>query len=521
MKRLQRHKLELAVIALALLLSACTTSERTSETALQQVFVPDLKEVFAAGYTNIIEKYLYSTTVEDLAMEGLRGFGTIDPAITVRRGSGFVIFAADGINLARMPAPGADDVLGWAALTAEFAKQTHRQSSNIQSTDSEHIYEAVFDGALSGLDIFSRYFGAAEAKKNRAKRDGFGGIGIRFKFESGAATVIDVMPETPAQHAGLMRNDIITHIDRVELKSLDTDEVISLMRGSTHTKVQLTVLRPDENITRQFEIERTYIVATTVTAKLENDILFIKVSNFNQGTSDSFAAELKKAKQGNKLLRGLVIDLRGNPGGLLKQSVKFANLLLTQGHIITTSGRHPDSLNHYEAGGRDLTNGAPVIVLVDGRSASAAEIVAAALQDQNRAVVIGTTSFGKGTVQTVIRLPNDGEITLTWSRLVTPSGYTLHGLGVRPAICTSRHKGDIRSLIARTIADRQEIKTTLNSWRTPGMQKEARRQKLRETCPSQRRRQNVEARAANYILNNAALYGRILDLSATDNQAHN
>ena len=152
---------------------------------------------------------------------------------------------------------------------------------------------------------------------------------------------------------------------------------------------------------------------------------------------------------------------------------------------------------------------------------SSLQLVAAALQDRNRAIVIGTTSFGKGTVQTVIRLPNDGEITLTWSRLVAPSGYTLHGLGVRPAICTSDHEGDIGSLIASAIADRLEIKATLESWRTPGMQGEARRQKLRESCPSQRRRQDVEARAAQYILGDAALYDRVLDLSLATNQARN
>ena len=132
-----------------------------------------------------------------------------------------------------------------------------------------------------------------------------------------------------------------------------------------------------------------------------------------------------------------MLDLRGNPGGLLKQSIKVADLLLTQGKIISTRGRHADSIHNYEAGGHDLAFGLPVLVLVDGKSASAAEIVAAALQDRDRAVVIGTSSFGKGSVQTVIRLPNDGEITLTWSKLVAPSGYLLHGLGVRPAICTS------------------------------------------------------------------------------------
>ena len=448
MKQFQRHNLDFFVVALALVLSACAMPERSAETALQQVSVSELEEVFAAGYTSITEKYMYSTTVENVAMDGLRGFGAIDPAISLRRGSGFVTFAVDGTDLARKPAPAVDDIRGWAALTAEFAKHTQRQSSEMQSTDSEHIYEAVFDGVLSNLDIFSRYAGAAEAMKNRAKRDGFGGIGIRFKFENGAATVSDVMPGMPAQRAGLMRNDVITHIDRIALKGLDASEVVSRMRGPTHTKVQLMVLRLDENVARQFEIKRTHIIPTTVTAKLENGILFLKVSNFNQGTSDSVATELEKAKQGSKLLRGLVIDLRGNGGGSLVEATEVTGLFIKTGPIVQVRD-NKGAIKVNDDSNPNIAYKGPLVVLVDRQSASASEIFAGAIQDYGRGLVVGEPTYGKGTVQNVVDL----------NRFVAPDVGALGQLKVTIAQffringSSTQHKGVVPDIIFPTALD--------------------------------------------------------------------
>lgn len=218
-------------------------------------------------------------------------------------------------------------------------------------------------------------------------------------------------------------------------------------------------------------------------------------------------------------VKGIVLDLRGNPGGLLKQSVKVADLLLTQGHIVSTKGRHLDSLHDYEAGGSDLANGLPVLVLIDGRSASAAEIVAAALQDRERAVVVGTSSYGKGTVQTVIRLPNDGEITLTWSRLMTPSGYALHGLGVLPVVCTSNERDEIGDIVDGALSRSLQARSRFQSWRTPGVQARDRRNELRRSCPSQRRKTDLELQVARQIIDTPATYDRALAISAAYSEA--
>ncbi|MEK9752248.1 MAG: S41 family peptidase, partial [Rhodospirillaceae bacterium] len=241
-----------------------------------------------------------------------------------------------------------------------------------------------------------------------------------------------------------------------------------------------------------------------------------------QGTADAVSEEVEKAKASvTPRLAGIVMDLRGNPGGLLKQSIKLADLMLTHGHILTTKGRHPDSLHHYEAGGRDIAGGIPIVVIIDGKSASASEIVAAALQDRDRAVVIGTSSFGKGSVQTVVRLPNDGEMTLTWSRFLAPSGYVLHGLGVRPTICTADVRNDLMPAIDAALANRLNLRATFASWRAGGAPDEARRHALRGACPATRRKTYNDIRIATYLAEHPALYAKALDIASATAEAHN
>ena len=517
------------VVAAALLAAACAPvhppapADVVSPSLTQQVQpVPERPdaEIFAAGYATITEKYIEAVPAATLAMEGMRGLGAIDPALTVRRAEDVVILAASEHTIARFPAPANDDVEGWAALTAKVSAAGRRTSKELRTASDEKLYEAVFDGILSGLDIFSRYAGAEEARRNREKRDGFDGIGIRVRMETGAARVTWVLANTPAALAGLRKGDRITHVDGVSVRDFKRHEVVQRLRGPTHSPVALTVRRRGVDGPLAFEIERRHIVLPTVTERRDAGIVFLTVTSFNQRTASSVAAKMTKglAVLGSRP-KGLVLDLRGNPGGLLKQSIEVAGLFLTHGQIVRTHGRHPDSEQRYEAGGEDITHGLPLVVLVDGKSASAAEIIAAALQDHGRAVVIGTTSFGKGTVQTVIRLPNEGEITLTWSRLITPSGYVLHGLGVMPDICTSGAAGDVRKLIAAVFGRKVKIAAVRARWQTAGLGEKKQRRDLRAACPAERRRKALEIEVARRLLSDSALYGRALDLTAATSQA--
>jgi carboxyl-terminal processing protease len=211
-----------------------------------------------------------------------------------------------------------------------------------------------------------------------------------------------------------------------------------------------------------------------------------------------------------------VLDLRGNPGGLLDQAVAVADVFLRNGVILTTGGRHPESVQRFNATGRDLTNGLPVVILINGGSASAAEIVASALQDRGRAVVVGTNSYGKGTVQNITRLPNDGELILTWSRFRAPSGYILDQLGVFPNVCTSdllalATDGNLHEQVQNAVS---RAATTLTLWRTLSRSDEARRSEIREICPDDMDKPEIDLKVAQEILADRPLYARMLGMSS-------
>ncbi|HAD88324.1 MAG TPA: hypothetical protein DCG48_13265 [Rhodospirillaceae bacterium] len=512
-----------AAAVAALLLTGCAsqTPPQTDKAAADPAFsLPAATEVIAAGYENIADKYLVSLPVETIGMEGLRGLGAIDAAISIEQSDDEVQINGNGREFAHEPLPKTGDSYGWARLTARAALAARGWSEEIGRASTEKIYEAVFDGMLSELDIYSRYSGRDEARRNRARRDGFGGIGIRFRLRDDDVHVYRITPETPAAAAGLREGDILVSADGVELRGLPSRKIVRLLRGPVDTSVKLVVRREGRPDPWQVELYRRHIVPVTVTQVFKDGILYLAVSSFNQQTAASVRKAIMEVQADPaNALKGLVMDLRGNPGGLLRQSIKLANLFLTQGHIITTRGRHPDSVHHYNADGDDILNGQPLVILVDGKSASAAEITAAALQDRGRAVVLGTSSYGKGSVQTVIRLPNDGELTITWSRLITPTGYTLHGLGVHPVVCTSS-KASIPAVQGADGAHPNPILAAMGGrdfqadifarWRRGGPLDEDERTRLRETCPPEPHSGTQDRDLARRIIEDRTLYARAL-----------
>ena len=471
-------------------------------------------ETFAVGYSNIAKKYIEQVSIGELVVEGLRGLGAIDPALTVRRTENGVALSLVGGEVARFDTPDDGDTDAWASLTVDVARAGRTASSELKDASVEDIYEAVFDGVLSRLDRFSRYAGREDAKRNRARRQGFGGIGIRFNATKGKVRITEIMEETPAQRAGLMVDDLLISIDGVSVKGLGTKELVARLRGPVETRVVLAVQRDQVADPLSFDIERAHVIPSTVTDRNDDGVLVLKVARFNQATSRSLSRKIKNARetQGDGL-KGIVLDLRGNPGGLLKQAVLAADLFLTQGEIVRTRGRHSDSVQFYQARGSDVSQGLPVVVLIDGKSASAAEITAAGLQDRGRAIVLGTTSFGKGSVQTVVRLPNDGEITLTWSRFVAPSGYILHRLGVHPTICTSGVTAKSADPIDAFLDRKNEGADVFTAWRSVAFADETLRQKLRASCPAERRGVSGDVKLARRLIESADLYSRFLGFS--------
>ena len=476
-------------------------------------------QTFASGFRHISERYIEPVSAFELALEGLRGLTTIDPSLQIQQSGNRITIGSDILSLHSYTPPATNDYEGWANLTVQILLDAQNQAAHYQKTKLDKLYEAVFDGSLSHLDAFSRYASVEQAKRNREKRSGFGGIGIRFKMLENGANVSLVFPGSPASNTGLRPKDIITHADGRSLVELKRQETGSLLRGKIGSIVEVKVLRPPARIPFNLSIKRDRIVEITATHSVKNGVVNIHVTRFNNHTAQHVAQNLAQAlqevhRQLNGKAKGVILDLRSNPGGLLKQAVNVSDLFLVNGRIISTRGRHPASDHDYDAKSTDIARGLPLVVLINGRSASASEIVAAALQDHDRAVVIGSTSFGKGTVQTVITLPNKAEITLTWSRFQTPSGYFLHGLGVSPSICATRDENsDAANVIETALGNAVQHTETVQAWHSVSTKQKRERQRLKEICPATNQLNPIDVKIAERLLKDTALYQRVKALN--------
>ena len=300
----------------------------------------------------------------------------------------------------------------------------------------------------------------------------------------------------------------IVAIEGVPTANLTRADVVQRLRGPAGSRVEMALARAGQKDPLKKSVARAYISVPTVTGWHDNAIAVIRISSFNQHTTDSLREEFGKLrKEMRGALRGVILDMRGNPGGLLDQSVSVAGLFMNNGRIVSTRGRNPGSLQIFDATTADIAGGLPMAVLINGGSASAAEIVAAALQDSGRAIVVGSASFGKGTVQTVLRLPNDGELTLTWARLITPAGYILHEHGVVPNVCTSGANDDEQS-IATII--KQSAAIDVGGLRPRVTLDEPGWSQLRGTCPTQTGDHKIEVETAKRLLADPALYAHII-----------
>jgi carboxyl-terminal processing protease len=293
-----------------------------------------------------------------------------------------------------------------------------------------------------------------------------------------------VLPGTPAEKVGIKGGDEIIVIDGKSIEGQPDNAIVPMLRGPVGSTVQLT-LRRSGSATFSVTAERAYLYEPTVDYRREaGNIGYFKITGFNRHTSETLERLVRQARSEiGPGMKGIVLDLRNNPGGLLDQGVAVADMFLNAGRILTTRGRHPDSLQRFDVTGSDIASGLPMVVLINGRSASSSEIVAAALQDLGRAVLVGSSSYGKGTVQTVFTLPNDGELTVTWAKLYAPSGYALHHLGVIPNVCTSTSAQDpVKPINDIKHGDFDPIKVIQTRRRADGLSEGA-QLALSQVCP--------------------------------------
>ena len=289
---------------------------------------------------------------------------------------------------------------------------------------------------LSGLDPHSAYLPPKNFNDVRVQTRGeFGGIGIEVTMEKGIVKIMTPMLETPASKAGLMSGDLITHLNGEQIFGLSLQEAVEKMRGPVKSPITLTIVRKDVEEAFDVKIVRDLIRIIPVKYNAEGDVGYIRITTFNEKTTVTLKKAVDKlSKEIGSKLKGFVIDLRNNPGGLLEQATAVCDAFLDKGAIVMTRGRRPVETERHNARAGDITNGKKLAVLINGGSASASEIVAGALQDQRRATVIGTRSFGKGSVQTIIPLGSNGAIKLTTARYFTPSGRSIQAKGIQPSI---------------------------------------------------------------------------------------
>ncbi|MDA5092765.1 S41 family peptidase [Aliiroseovarius sp. KMU-50] len=308
----------------------------------------------------------------------------------------------------------------------------------VEEVEAKDLIEAAIDGMLSSLDPHSSYLSADDAAQMRVQtRGSFGGLGIEVTQEEGFVRVVTPMDDTPADKAGIESGDFVTHVDGESLLGLTLDEAVDMMRGPVGSEIILTVVR--EGVDEPFDVSiiRDTIKLTAATVRTVGDTVVMRVTTFNDQTTPNMVDGLKReveALGGIDKVSGFVLDLRNNPGGLLDQAISVSDAFLESGEIVSTRGRNPGESERVNAKAGDLAEGKPLVVLINGGSASASEIVAGALQDHHRAIVVGTKSFGKGSVQTVMPLPSDGAMRLTTARYYTPSGRSIQALGVSPDI---------------------------------------------------------------------------------------
>ena len=328
------------------------------------------------------------------------------------------------------------------------------RSEYVEKVSDKELIEAAINGMLQSLDPHSSYLNADSFTEMKIQTKGeFGGLGIEVTMENGLVKVVSPIDDTPAAKAGLQSGDYISHIDEEAVMGLSLSEAVDKMRGPINTELKITVIREGQEAF-DLRLKRAIIKVTSIKAKKEDDVAYIRITSFTQKTFKNLVKEYNKLSLEMKdNLKGLVLDLRNNPGGLLDQAVSVSDAFLERGEIVSTRGRDNKGEQRYNASKGDITNGLPIVVLINGGSASASEIVAGALQDHKRGILMGTQTFGKGSVQTIIPVTSKGAVRLTTARYFTPSGNSIQAKGVSPDIYVPQSKLEILENNSRREAD--------------------------------------------------------------------
>ena len=491
-------------VFLALLLAGPLRAEPFGATPpIDQRMIADVTE---AALSFMRPRTLDEIGADQLSLWGLRGLTAIDPHLTVDRQGGALRLMLRGATVYTAPLPEPPDFGAWGDLIAHTSRAAWDVSEPVRRAGTRMVIQRFFGDLLNHLDPYSRYASPQDAESEANRRNGRAGIGIELGQGPTGFVVRAVTQGSPAASAGIRPGDRLTEIDEQPLDGADLIAARALLAGPEDTRVILTLRGSG---LRKVVLTRTILTQQSVFAQRRGPLLVLRISGFVHDTAARLAAELGRigAMPG---LRAVVIDLRGNRGGLLRQAIAAAETLLPSGRLASTEGRDPAATQVFDANGADLTHGMKLIVLVDGGTASAAEILAASLADRRRAVVIGSSTLGKGLVQTIYPLPDQGALSLTWSRVLAPSGWPLQALGVMPQLCTSLGEEALHRQLTNLAAGQLDLAPVLarhHAARAPVDPEEV--LQLRNACPAAEGRDSDLA-AARMLAESAQAYSAAL-----------
>ena len=505
------------MLVAALLLASCASRPEIRD---PRVFDRDVAaEFFSAAFEGIYAFHIDPPDIPHLALKGMNAISELDGDFKVQLTEGRLrVTMADSI-LGEFKAPERNDIPRWSMLTTAAIDLARGSSKAVRNADPETLYRLIVQTAVSELDRFSRYAGAEAARRNRAQRQGYTGIGVTLRQAGQRIVLSAVFENSPASDAGVRTGDVLSEVDGQPIHGLAIVDVSQLIRGSEGETVSIGVIR-DKRL-KHFSIQRARVIEQTVFYRRHGNVARFLVTAFNVHTASAMRDKISQATRDiGKSIKGLIVDLRGNRGGIFKDAVAISDLLITEGDILTTKGRHPKAVNHFEAQADDVSDGLPVVVLIDKSSASASEIVAAALQDASRAVLIGGRTYGKGSVQTIVSLPNGGELYVTWTKMYTPTGYPISRFGVYPVICTNELTGGAAAVIEALEAETMAPPTHLVLRHDANYLTHTQQEALLRSCATRAIREesgdgngDLDLKLAQNLLSRPELHTRLLAIS--------
>jgi carboxyl-terminal processing protease len=425
--------------------------------------------VFAAALAFATPRTLDPTTPAELTLWGLHGIAALDPSLDTDRVGGRLVLLEQSRMppkiLLTLPVPAPGDSRGWGDAAARLEAAAFEHSAVLQESGQQALIQSFFDEMFNHLDPYSRYVPPVPAEAERDRLSVDAGAGLGFVRRGHGLAVSDLVPGGPGEAAGLRVGDRILAVGGKRLRGDDPDDLRALLSGPEGTEIPLTVRGLDGRV-RKIPVTLQAVPPETVFSSRDGKITIIRITAFTSNTAERLSQAIEaglssKPAPGADQGAGIIVDLRGNRGGLLRQAVTSVALFADHGVIASTEGRDPEATHDWRIEGGDLTHGLPVVLLVDGRTASAAEIMAAALADLGRGVVVGSATLGKGLVQTIARLPDGGEVFVTWSRVLAPLGWPLQSLGVFPQVCTSRGEAETTRELADLSDHHQDLAAPL------------------------------------------------------------